>query len=390
MTTSAAWIPRIIEPQLKEALSGPLRKVVILYGARQTGKTTLAHHLLDSMEGRRILRVNADLDPMQEVFSSRNLHTLRLFLADYDLVFIDEAQRIPDIGINLKIIHDELPEVRLFVTGSSSLELANHTFEPLTGRTLTWWLYPLSADELARAYGTMTYHTRLAEWMIFGSYPEIVRTPGRQMKIRLLKELTEAYLYKDVLELASLRNSQQLRQLLRLLAFQSGSEVSWHELGQKLGMASATVQRYVDLLEKAFVIKVVSSYSRNLRKEVSKKKKVFFLDTGIRNALIDQFAPLESRTDVGILWENYLFIERTKWLHNHMQYANQYFWRLHSGAELDYVEEQDGALHAYEFKFNKRRAKPPKSWQEAYPEADFQLIHKDNYLPFLLGNGASS
>jgi len=297
---------------------------------------------------------------------------------------IDEAQRIPDIGINLKILHDNFPDLRILVTGSSSLDLANRVHEPLTGRTWTFHLHPFSARELTALTGVFEYHNRLAEWLVFGSYPGVLELENQEDKAAFLSELTQTYLYKDVLELGGIKHSSKLRDLLRLLAFQIGSEVSFNELGRQLGLDTATVQRYIDLLEKAFVVKTIGGFSRNLRKEISKKQKIYFYDLGIRNALIVKFSPLSLREDVEQLWGNFLFMERMKLLNNSAKRANQFFWRLQTGAELDYVEETGSTLTGYEFKWGAKTGKMPAAWPETYPQADFHVVNKDNWLPFVL------
>ena len=344
----------------------------------------MSERILDRLDTSKIIRLNADSGPDSALFSSRDPAQFRLLIGNNRFLFIDEAQRIPDIGINLKILHDQFPNLRILVTGSSSLDLANKILEPLTGRTRTWWLYPMSAQELSAVFGNLNYHRRLEEWLLFGTYPEVVTTPGRDDKITYLTELTNSYLFKDILELANIRNSSVLRHLLKMIALQIGGEVSYNKLGRKLGIATLTVQRYVDLLEKAFVVKTIGGFSRNMRKEITKSKKIYFLDLGIRNSLIDRFNPLALRDDTGALWENFLFIERMKLFRNNRLRGNHFFWRLHTGAELDMVEETEQGITGYEFKFSNKKARAPASWVQNYPGAGFQLVNVDNYLPFVL------
>jgi uncharacterized protein len=378
------YLERTIGEQIRARLvSGP-RKIIILYGQRQIGKTTLAQHILQAEDNKKVLYLNGDFNPHVAIFASRDPAQLRLFTTGYDYLFIDEAQRIPDIGINLKILHDHFPQLRIIVTGSSTLDLANRVQEPLTGRTWTFRLYPFSAEELVANIGLLEYQNRLEEWLLFGTYPGVLELGNRDDKATFLDELTQAYLYKDVLELSGIRHSQKLRDLLRLLAFQIGSEVSFNELGRQLGLDTVTIIKYIDLLEKSFVVQTVSGFSRNLRKEISKKQKIYFLDLGIRNALIGQFAPLNMRSDSGALWENFLFIERSKLLSNHKIRAKSFFWRLQTGSELDYIEEYEGRISGFEFKFGSKEMNAPAAWLATYPEATFNVINKTNWLSFLL------
>ena len=375
-------IPRLLTNTIRQRVTDS-NKIIVLYGPRQVGKTTLVRELIKELPYRS-LAVNADELVYQTVLSGRDLAQMKLLVAGYELLFIDEAQRIPDVGINLKILHDALPDLKIIATGSSSFELANKTKEALTGRTWTYELFPISLGELSQQENTFALQQRLGELLRFGSYPDTLQLPNAADKAQYLRELSLAYLYKDVLEMASIRHADKLRRLLQLLSFQVGSEVSPNELGNALGMSKDTVNTYLDLLEKAFVIFRLSGFSRNLRKEVSKMGKIYFYDLGIRNVLIDNFQPLDLRTDVGALWENFLVVERRKRNAYTNQFANAYFWRTYTGAELDYVEEANGQLTGFEFKFSRKAAKAPASWLATYPGATFQLVNQTTYMPFLL------
>ncbi|MDX2283484.1 MAG: ATP-binding protein [Bacteroidia bacterium] len=360
------------------------RKVLVIYGARQVGKTTLVRELMRPYPGK-VLEINADNMPFLEALSSRSLEQLKGLVQGYDLLFIDEAQRVPDIGINLKLLHDQLPQLRIIVTGSSTLDLANRIKEPLTGRTWTFQLYPISAEEWAAHHGANTAEValQLEEWLVYGLYPEVLQIGSRANKQRYLQELTQSYLYKDILTLANIRYPEKLRQLLKLLAWQTGSLVSVNELANALQISRDAVQHYLDLLEKSFVIFRLGGFSRNLRKEMTKMSKIYFYDLGVRNALIENFSSLSARTDAGQLWENFLIVERLKTSGYHFHYANRYFWRTQTGAELDYVEDFGGRLHGYEFKWGAKAAHAPAAWTEAYPDAAFQCINRSNFMDFV-------
>ncbi len=358
-------------------------KIIILYGARQVGKTTLAQQVISQLPYKSLL-INADEIRYHDVLSGRDLPKMKLLVEGYELLFIDEAQRIPNIGINLKILHDALPNLKIMATGSSSFELANRTQESLTGRTWTYTLFPIALTELRQAYNSFELDQQLEPLLLYGSYPETLNLGNQADKMRFLYELTTAYLYKDVLEMATIKYADKLRKLLRLLAFQIGSEVSLNELGNSLQMSKDTVASYLDLLEKAFVIFRLSGFSRNLRKEVVKMDKIYFYDLGVRNALIGNFNLLEARNDVGALWENFLVVERFKRNAYQNRLVQPYFWRTYTGAELDYVEEQNGQLAGFEFKYSRKVTQPPKAWLSNYPDATFQGINQSNYLDFLL------
>lgn len=383
---TSSYIPRTYLDNLTQELQAG-QKIILIYGPRQVGKTTLARQVLSELPGKKLM-VNADEYTFKEILSSRSAQRLGEFIEDHDILLIDEAQRIPDIGINLKILHDQFPKLKLLVTGSSSLELANRTQEALTGRKLTYQLYPISISELKKQNTHFELKQQLESHLIYGMYPEILSTKGTQRKIRYLRELVSSYLYKDVLELTNIKHADKLTNLLRLLAFQVGSQVSLSELGKQLGMAKETVETYLDLLEKSFVIFRLKGFSRNLRKEVTKMSKYYFYDVGVRNMLIENFNPLDARNDVGQLWENFLLVERKKSLAYTFSFGSHYFWRTYDQQEIDYIEEAGGQLAAYKFKFQKRSTKAPKAWKEAYPQASFQLIHPENYLDFLLLQGA--
>jgi hypothetical protein len=358
------------------------QKVVVVYGARQTGKTTLSHELLNKVEGK-VLRINADELKYIDVLSSRDFSKMQLLIDGYDVLFIDEAQRIPNLGINLKIIHENMPGLKILVTGSSSFDLANTINEPLTGRTSTFRLFPFSLQELKQHESVFDLQHRLDEFLIYGLYPALQKYPNANDKEKYLIELCNSYLYKDVLELSNIRNSSQINKLLKLLAFQVGSEVSINELGRSLGMSQETVNSYIDLLEKSFIVFRLSGFSKNLRKEISKRDKIFFWDIGIRNCLINNFAPLDMRTDKGALWENFIIAERLKYLSNNNMQFTPYFWRTYTGAEIDYVEEKNGVLTAYEVKFSKCKEKAPQTWVDNYGN-NYHCITRDNFWKYIM------
>ena len=377
-------IPRLITATLIERLS-KADKVVILYGARQVGKTTLIREVLKSVPGRK-LEISADLLTYHDVFSSRDLNKMKSVVSGYDILFIDEAQRIPDIGVNLKILHEGLPELAIIISGSSSLDLASLVNEPLTGRTWTYTLYPVSTAEWKNNSGQNEFELQqnLSDWLRFGMYPQTLTLINHDDKRQYLRELTTSYLYKDILEIANIRYPQKIRQLLQLLAYQMGNLVSLQELANTLQVNRDTVIHYIDLLEKSFVLFRLSAFSRNLRKEITSKDKIYFYDNGIRNAIIDNYAPIELRNDLGALWENYLLLERKKKLEYTRHYANMYFWRTYTGAELDYVEESEGRLAGFEFKWNNKSSRAPNTWMNTYGNTTWQVIHRDNFGEFVL------
>lgn len=375
------YIERKLKNEIKETIINS-NKINILFGARQVGKTTFLNNLIKLLPYKQ-LSVNGDEIRYNSILSSRDLSKLKLLVSGFDLLFIDEAQRIPDIGINLKILHDQIPDLKIIVSGSSSFELANNIKEPLTGRTITYTLYPLSIEEILTTQSPNEINVRLEEFLIFGQYPEVLCFDNMISKEKLLNELSSSYLYKDVLELSNIKNPDKLRKLLKLLAFQIGNEVSVHELGKKLSLSSETIISYLDLLEKSFVIFRLGGFARNLRKEITKKQKIYFYDLGIRNSIINNFNGIEDRNDLGQLWENFIVVERMKYNSNKNYTPNYYFWRLYSGAEIDFVEEKNGKLKGYEIKYNKSNIKHHKIWTDTYSDSTIEIVNKENYFQFI-------
>jgi len=359
-------------------------KVLVIYGPRRVGKTTLLQNHLSQTSLRYRLAIGDDL-PTQQLLSSQDVNRIQEYLEGYEHFAIDEAQYIPNIGMVLKIIVDQIPGVYVIATGSSSFELAGQIGEPLTGRKRTLSLYPVSQSELLSLHNRFDLRQRLEEYLIFGTYPEVITSQTRRVKIDIVSEIAGSYLLKDILAFERVRSSRKLWDLLKLLAFQVGSEVSLNELSRSLGVDVKTVQHYLDLLEKAFVIFRLDGFSRNLRKEITQKAKYYFMDNGLRNAVIAQFNRLDQRDDVGQLWENFMVIERLKWLDYSSTLANLYFWRTYDQQEIDLVEEREGRLHAYEFKWSQTKpVSPPRDWLSTYDNADFTVITPDNYQELIL------
>ena len=358
-------------------------KVILLVGARQVGKSTLFRQVVASASDR-ILWLNCDLAETRNTLTNPSLEELRLLTAGYPLVVIDEAQRVENIGLTLKLLTDNFPSIQLLVTGSSALGLHDHINEPLTGRKIEYRLFPISTEEIYRAEGLIATRGRLSSRLIYGSYPDILF--GALPPEKALRELADSYLYKDVLEIEGLRKSAVLQKLLTALALQVGSEVSYNELSKTVGIDNKTVEKYIDILEKCFIIFRLDSYSRNIRTELTKGKKIYFCDLGIRNAILNNFAPLDTRSDVGALWENFFIMERMK--HNH--YADHavrpYFWRTSDKQEIDYIEEYNGELHLFEMKWNakKQNTKFPNLFVSTYHPTRTDIVTPDNYLPFLI------
>lgn len=357
-------------------------KVLLLFGPRRVGKTTLLQDYLSQTKYKYKLD-SGDNIKTQQVLSSQDFSQILEYVSGYELLALDKAQRIPNVGWGLKIIVDQVPGIRVIATGSSSFKLTGKMGEPLTGRKKTLILYPLSQIELAEVYNPYELKERLEQWLVFGGYPEVITRTSKEDKAFLLSEITNSYLLKDILELERVKGSKVITDLLRLLAFQVGSEVSLSELGTQLGIDYKTVARYLDLLEKSFVLFNLRGFAKNLRKEVTKKSKYYFYDNGIRNAIIANFNGLDLRDDVGRLWENFLVSERLKAQAYREIFANNYFWRTWDGKEIDWVEEREGKLFVFEFKWTKDKEKAPEEFLKTYPEAEFRIISRENYLDFI-------
>lgn len=361
-------------------------RVLAIYGARRSGKTTLIEDFLKTWtDGRYFLGTGEDR-AVKEVLGSLDVNLIRSSFSGYSLVVIDEAQAMSNVGAGLKLLVDTLPEVKVIASGSSSFQLASGIGEPLTGRRRTATLYPIAAMELDAEFGGMALRQRLDELLVYGSYPEVLTTENAQDKAEALHELCNSYLFKDILAFERLRNAEKIHRLLSLLAFQVGKEVSITELGTALGLNRLTVERYIDLLEKTFVIFRIPGFSRNLRSEVTKTSRYYFRDNGIMNAVVNNFNPLSMRNgnDVGALWENYIVTERMKKQEYSRIISNNYFWRTYERQEIDLVEERGGQLYGYEIKYGKATPSAPPLWKENYPDATYQVISRQNYADFII------
>ncbi len=360
------------------------QNVLVIYGPRRVGKTTLVQEYLSTTKWKYKSVVGDDL-PIQQLLSSRDVSRIQEYLEGYELFVIDEAQYVPDIGYALKIMVDHVPNLRLIATGSSSFEIAGQIGEPLTGRKRTLTLFPISQSELLSRTNRYELKQDIEERLIFGSYPQVVMAQRRQDRIDIIREIANSYLLKDILAFDRVRSARVIWDLLKLLSFQVGSEVSQNELSRILGVDVKTVGRHLDLLEKAFVVYRLDGFSRNLRSEVTRNSKYFFFDNGIRNAVISQFNGIDQRNDVGALWENFIIMERIKHLVYSSGVANLYFWRTYSQQEIDWVEERGNQLDGYEIKWSrKKKSKTPSEWTKAYPHATYTVISPDNYQSFVL------
>lgn len=359
-------------------------KALVIYGPRRVGKTTILQNYLKKTSYKYKLD-SGDNIIIQQILSSQDFSQIIPYAQDYDLLVIDEAQQIENIGMALKIIVDQLPGIKVIATGSSSFDLANKVGEPLTGRKITLTLYPISQLELLKfkAFNKFELKENLGPFLVYGSYPEVLTAKNKSQKALAAEEIVGSYLLKDILTLETVKGSKILLDLLKLLAFQLGSEVSLNELAGSLGIDVKTVARYLDLLEKSFVLFNLRGFSRNLRKEIYKKSKYYFLDNGIRNAVISNFNDLSSRDDAGKLWENFLVVERLKKQAYKNIFTNNYFWRTWDQKEIDWVEEREGKLFGFEFKYSPSKLKKPKEFLDSYPNSSLTTVSKDNYLEFI-------
>lgn len=366
---------RTIERRINEKIGGG--KAIVVVGARQVGKTTLIKNIL---EGVNYLFLDADDPTVRNLLSNPNTEQIRTIIADYKTVFLDEAQRIPGIGVTVKIITDQFKEVQLFVSGSSSFDLGNELNEPLTGRKWEYEMFPISWEEYEKKIGFVKSEQQLENRLLYGFYPDVINNQGNEKET--LKNLVNSYLYRDILAFSDIRRPEVLEKLLQALALQLGSEVNYNELSQTVGINKITVQKYVEILEKGYIVFRLNSFSRNLRNEIKQNRKIYFYDNGIRNMIIGNFNPLELRGDKGALWENFLVSERLKQNTYKETFSKMYFWRTKQQQEIDFVEENNGRVFGYEFKFNSKKFSFPQKFIETY-NAETLVISKENFREFV-------
>lgn len=357
-------------------------KVVLVFGARRVGKTLLVKEILAKVN-EPVLILNGEDINVHDKLAIRSVENYKQILGTYKLLYIDEAQKIPEIEEKLKLMIDEIDGLKIIISGSSSFDIHKDAGEPLTGRKYTFNLYTFSENEYNQIENSISKIDRLSERLVFGNYPELLHLPDRDDKIDYLNEMISSYLLKDILVYEHIKNSQKIFNLLRLVAFQIGGEVSLQELGKQLGISKNTVEKYLNLLNKVFILHKVEGFSRNLRKEITKNSRWYFLDNGIRNAVIANFNPVHARNDIGSLWENYMISERLKYQSYKRISSNNYFWRTYEQQEIDWVEERDGSLFGYEFKWKEDKVKIPTQWKSAYPGASFELINVNNFNEWL-------
>ena len=377
---NAEMIKRAIEDKINNRLIA--NKVILLFGARRVGKTFLMRQILEKFKGEKLLLNGEDLDSLA-LLEPQSIANYKRLLNGIDLLAIDEAQNIPEIGKKLKLIGDEIPGIKVIASGSSSFDLQNKAGEPLVGRSTQFHLFPFSQVELMQKENSFETRQNLEDRLIFGSYPEVINISDYNQKKDYLRDIVNGYLLKDILAIDGLKNSKKMSELLRLIAYQMGNEVSYDELAKQLGLSRNTVEKYLDLLSKVFVIYRLGAYSGNLRKEISKAAKWFFYDVGIRNAIIGNFNAIAQRNDIGQLWENYLISERIKQNSYLSEGKSFYFWRTYDGQEIDLLEQSGDSIKAYELKWGDKLPKSPRAFSENYPKASFSVINRNNYLDFI-------
>lgn len=375
-------IKRLLQAEMEMRLKP--QKVLLLFGARRVGKTVLVEQIVNGFDGKTLMLNGESLDTVR-LLNERTVTNYRQLFSGVDLLCIDEAQHIPDIGMKLKLMIDEVPGLRVIATGSSSFDLQNIAGEPLVGRSTQFLLTPFSVREITQSSSRIEFMQKLEQYIVYGHYPELESIDNAKLKQEYLNDVVDAYLLRDILAFDGLKHAQKMYDLLRLIAFQTGSEVSLDELGSNLSLSRNTVERYLDLLQKSFVLFRIGGFSRNLRKEVGKAFKWYFYDTGIRNAVIRDYNPFGMRSDSerGALWENYFVADRIKNSYNARLGTNFYFWRTYDKQEIDLIEEQDGKLMAIEMKSGHKKPFVPKAFAKAYPEATFSVLNVDSYIDFI-------
>jgi hypothetical protein len=376
-------IMNFIQRKIQKAIEDHLfkGKIIVIYGARQVGKTTIIKEIQEKYPDS--IYFNCDEPEVRDALTDASSVKIKSFIGDKRIVFLDEAQRVKNIGLSLKLIVDNFPEIQIVATGSSSFDLSNQISEPLTGRKFEFFVYPFSMQELSVDKNKIDIDRMLENRLIYGMYPEVATKSGAEQK-EALKNITKSYLYKDILQYQNIKKSDALERLLKAIALQVGNEVSYDELAQTSGIDRKTVISYLEILKQSFIIFQLSPFSRNLRNELKKLRKIYFYDNGIRNAVINNFNPLSSRSDVGNLWENFMISERVKFNNNNNIDNNIYFWRTHSKKEIDYIEDRDGNLYAFEFKWKKDKARNQEVFLKTYKNSKFELINSENYQKFVL------
>ena len=373
-----------IERTIKSSIAKSLKpqKVLVLVGARRVGKTVLMQKIVEELD-KKILVLNGEDLAVAELLQRRSVQNYKNIIGNNNILFIDEAHRLENIGLILKLMVDEIRGLCILISGSSALNVMSQIAEPLTGRMKTFHLFPFAESEYEKTETIIQKKDNLMHRLIYGSYPELIHLTNDEEKTQYLQEIVNSYLLKDILMYESIKNSSKIYSLLRLIAFQVGNEVSFQELGNQLSMSKNTVERYLDLLAKALIIYKVSGFSRNLRKEVTKNSKWYFYDNGIRNTVIANLNPFPVRNDIGVLWENYIISERIKFQKYSSMLVNNFFWRTYDRQEIDWIEDRSGKLYAYEMKWKTPKSKIPMGWEKAYPDSEFNIINQDNYLEWV-------